>query len=430
MKKVLAMFLVCAMALSLSAKSKSTLLFNRPQFQTSKAGCALEDLPALTVPFVYSGTLALDGKIAWDDDDAIYEKNQAQFATICGDAWDGASKHWGGVGVDGGAYYCYVADYSAKLPVYMTLCQPCIDCYPCTVLGQYDGLTWLVNDETQADAVGFNNAAFVGKITRWNLYILEVNKKEAWVDIYKVNLLDEGVNPDSALNSVFFTGGFKNAKSASSKAQSGGKAYVQVKGDDFGSLAMTGVKNDYKFKYTDAYLLDDLTWVATGNGSATAYIKSVSKFDGLYCLSRMFSWDANGEYLFGYQFCGAISLTRNASLTKAAVTKTFSATVTASSGKNWEDCFVDTPADFCEMYFANNVWGDQFDNYLEGTAYKKYDVWHSTAYFFDEAISEIIDFTVGSDEIDLTEDETPYEYAYGDSESSDDDDDDTGSDWE
>ncbi|MBQ4481337.1 MAG: hypothetical protein II943_11955, partial [Victivallales bacterium] len=432
MKKVLAMFLVCAMACTLSAKTKKVLFFNRDQFQTSKADCSLEEFPALTVPFVYSGTLALDGKIAWDDDDNIYERDQCQYDTICDEDWDYTLLHWYGEGVDADSHkncqvpgpkdeaVCYVGDYSKKLPLYMTLCQPCLDCYPCTVLGQYNGVTYLINDQGQADAVGFNKAAFVGKVTRWNLYLVDAKKgKGGWAYIYKYNLLDKDVDDSTLVDSVFFTGGLKKISQLKTKAQAGGKAYIQAKGEDFGSLVMTGAKNDYKFKYTDAVLGPDFEWYYTDN-TATAYIKSVSKFDGLFCFSRMFGWDEDIENLYGFQFCGEATLTRNASLTKAAIEATFGAEKTVSSKKikNWEDCDDPAEAHYCEEYFFS-TWGDQFDNYLLDKVYteKSYnDVAYTDEGDMFDTISAVVGVFYFEEE---TEEGYSYEYLEGEEEAGD-----------
>ena len=429
MKKVLAMFLVCAMACTLSAKTKKVLYFNRDQFQTSRATCALEDFPALTVPFVYSGTLALDGKIAWDDDNNIYERDQFPYDTMpldgdCYAPWDFSTLHWYGESVDADKHnnwyepkdklVCYVGDYSKKLPLYMTICQPCLDCYPCTVLGQYPGMTYLYNDQSEAWAVGFYHGAFVGKVTRWNLYIVDAKKgSNGWAWIYKFNLLDKDIDDSSWVDSVFFTGGLKKISQLKTKAQAGGKAYIQAKGEKFGSLVMTGVKNDYKFKYTDAVLGQDLNWYWTDN-KLTAYIKSVSKFDGLFCFSRMFGWDEDYENLYGFQFCGDITLTRNASLTKAAIQATFEGEQVQAGKKikNWEDCDEPVDANYCEEYFSIG-WGDQFDNYLTDKVYttKSYGevVAIDDADMF-EAFSGIVDLIIFEEE---SEDGYSYEYAEG-----------------
>ncbi|MBR6471437.1 MAG: hypothetical protein IKS83_06540, partial [Victivallales bacterium] len=375
MKKVLAMFLVCAMALTLSAKSKSTLLFNRYQFQTKFAGAFYDGYPALTVPLVYSGDLDLSGVYAWDDDDRTLE-----YEVMTN---EGVTNAW-----------CIVDAVNAKFPLYMTICQPCIDCYPCTVLGQYDGLTLLKEaEQLQPNEVGSGIWARVGKITVWNLYVVDVDKKTKSVYIYKMSLLDDDVNPDSNLDSVFFTG--KNTKND--------LAYVQVSGT-MGNFAMVGKKNDYKFKYTEADLAPagngTYAWINAG-GSYTAYIKSVSKFEGLFCDAEMFRFYnkyANPQYseLFGYQFCGDISLTRNASLTKKAITAAFS-TVVQTTTKNWEDCYIATPADWCEAYFLTNEY-DAFDSYLVDTAYKKYYVQLWKTYDMSTVLGDILDWDVSDDE--------------------------------
>lgn len=295
MKKFLALILTAAMAVSASAATQ--LLFNRAQFQpffATEAGWQL------TVPFIYKGTLTYNGINAYDDDRLTVEAE---------------------IKANEQGTLCEVDDFKKSLPLYMTICQPCIDCYPCTQLGKGTGSA--VEFET------FGSQAEVGTITVWNLYVLD------GADVYKIDLLDR------TIASEFFTGAPKK------------EAFVMVDVKNF-FTTMTGKKSDYKFVYLNAEY-DGQTWNGRG-GKQTAYIKSVTSFKGIVAEARMFG--ENGAGLAGFQFTGTIKLTRNAALTKWAVNAAFGADV-AVTGKNWEDCSVLNPASICEEVLSDD--NDSFD---------------------------------------------------------------------
>lgn len=314
MKKYIISLIIVFCAMSAFAGQKTTLLFNRPQFQLRRADASYDGKPALTVPLVYAGDLRLNDVYAEDDS-----------------LEDG----------------CFVQTSMATYPMYMTMCQPCLDCYPCTQLGVQDGVQLI-----DGAATGENASPMA--ITRWNLYILDLDKKAKKLDIYKL--------PIASSDPVFFTG----------NSSSNGQAFAQYVEPTAG-FAMAGKKNDYKFKYLDATLGADYSWKVNGNGTSTAYIKSVTKWEGL-CIN----WLAFNDYgdtdplFYGYHSAGVIKLTRNASLTNTMVKNAFSSVVHTTSN-NWEDCSLDTPASYCEALFTSEV-GDKMDEYLYNMNYKRYSV--------------------------------------------------------
>jgi len=397
MNKVFSLFMICAMAVSLTAAD--TLFFNRYQFQPGKGtyntgtdAKYVKDLAALTVPFVYSGNLKLTGYGAADDEWINYELTDGD---------------------------CFVGKNTLNVPIYMTICQPCLDCYPCTVLGQEDEIRVLDNEAK----VG--TQALVGSVTRWNLYLVEKWKdddRKENVTLYKVNLMTTQNNVDS----VFFTGRKGSGNDSN--------AFAQYRGvDNHGyttNIAMMGKKNDYKFNYTVAKLQknnpDDVDWVwevVKSNGKEvkeTAYIKSPTKFDGVFCVAAMYgnfidhpivypqftapheptdynqitkaTYDQTVGVYYGFQFCGEIKLTRNASMTKAAITGAFGVTK-PKAVSNWEDCDEVIPANYCEQYFkADPTVYDKMDEYLEDKVFKSYEKndrlhWRTTE-FVDEYLAD------------------------------------------
>ena len=345
MKKALASVVAIAMALATTASAKSSsLLFNRPQFQTAEFTCATDAAKLqLTVPLVYKGSVALTiealenaGNENWNSCEDLDEETCKATKTT-------------------ESHCCYDFDSEKKtLPIFMTICQPCIDCFPCTALPLY------LSDEP----VEFNEyycAARPGAITKWNIYFIDQNKKAKETTIKKFNLLDD------AYKATFFTG-----------KRGATKGFMYIGG--YGDLFLAGKKSDYSFKYYEAYLTSSFDWDNKGAlKSQTAYVKSLASMTGSTTISGDnseleadcdFVWDAeDGEVPVSSKIAASFKLTRDASLTKKAVTAVFS-TVFAKKGKNWEDCNVDTPASYCEEYFLAET-GDKFDDYLDGQYDKK-----------------------------------------------------------
>ena len=357
MKKALASVVAIAMTLAVTASAKSTtLLFNRPQFQPHQYTCDINvngvqgkndevlevEKVLLTVPLVYKGSVALtidslnnDGTEAWN----ICEIEDPDVAKCK-------------VNKDKEIHCCYKIDTTKlTVPVFMTICQPCIDCFPCYALEkeQSDVPIAFVDDKFYCEAQP-------GKITKWNLYYVFQNKKAKWTEIDKFNLLEDDYN------ATFFTG------KPSTKP-----GFMYIGG--YGDLFLTGKKSDYSFKYTVAYIDATGNWEGAGKTkSETAYIKSLAAMSGATTISGINAelndncvdpWDAD----VSEKIAASFKLTRDASLTKKAITATFS-TVFAKAGKNWEDCDVDTPASYCEEYFMAEA-GDNFDDYLDGQYNKK-----------------------------------------------------------
>ena len=238
----------------------------------------------------------------------------------------------------------------------MTMCQPCIDCYPCRMV------------ETEAsdvalDMQGYGQAAVdPGKITKWNLYIIKEDKKNKAVTIFKIDLAE---NQEAA----FFTGSAKGEADAKGVAEP--------------TFFMTGKKSDYKFSYLDAVMTSpEGDWDVTGAGKKTAYIKSVSAFTGSFITAAV---DKDNETA---QNVGAtVKLTRNASLTGEAFKGVFGAEVKKNS-KNWDDCTVEIPASVCEAYYTQewNANADGLDAYLNKAYEKKnWDINVVDATFADAA---------------------------------------------
>ncbi len=303
MKKLFVLFVAVAATMSALAASK-TVYFNRPQFQKYLDAQADGYNKQLTVPLIYKGTMSTvtDAGITTFDDDCVVDDKE-------------------------------------KKTVFMTICQPCIDCYPCEVL-QIQASDEPVDSPTTEDEPGF--------ITVWDLYIInEIDKKNK--EVY-IDVIDMAADSDT-----FFTGPLK------------GKALIAAVQDDSAAaipFLVTGKKSDYKFKFTEAFLSDDLEWVNEGAVSKqTAYIKSIASMDGAF--SVYYNAVANGFYFIA----GEVKLSRNASLTKKAI-ETAYGYEGAPKFKNWEDCVDPIEAEYCEEYLSN------FDvNYFESDLYKKYDVW-------------------------------------------------------
>lgn len=349
MKKLLVLFVAVAATISLSAKT--LYMFNRTQFQWSSNGAGFKTLVdgnpeydvQLTAPFVYKGTVALKSDWAIEPVQGLLSMGARQKAN------------------------CLISE-KATLPAVMTLCQPCIDCYPCDVLDiadhSGDGLPQpgpIADGKANVPYTGIADANQTfgepGWITVWNLYLVsEVNKKMKYVEVAKINLLDADIK------SVFFTGA--KGKNVYVKSANDGRNF---------QLQLTGAKNDYKFKYYERYLLQDGTWGNAGNvKDATAYIKSAKALNGTIYFNNSFEDTFTGvttdDVVEILDVAGTVKLTRDASLTGKAVKGAFGAE-TAKVAKNWDDCTITLDAETCEQYFYQ-----VFEDEYFGSAYKKYDV--------------------------------------------------------
>lgn len=328
MKKILAMLMAFAMVTAVSAattvtestKTTSGILFNRGQFQPHKATAAAD---ALTVPMIYKGTMSFDG---WY---ALAENN------------DGI---------------CEVDTLKVKYDLFMTICQPCLDCFPCELLALDE-----TDENTPAAFTKFGADAEASPITRWNLYIVKTNKKD--VVAYKINLMANH-------GAVFFTGAAKKNAYV---------AYGDVQPERLILQNLVGKKSDFKFPYLNATYADGEWTVDRDAKKATAYIKSITSMSGDFTAA----WGAaEGMALV----TGTAKLTRNASLTTDAIVDTFTTIITTTTtttttrpdyvGKGWEDCedtIVDTdtvvdvaPASICEAYID----GGAFEATLAEKTYK------------------------------------------------------------
>lgn len=319
MKKILTLIMALAMVVAASAATKTSIVFNKAQFQNGEEGTV-----ALTVPMVYKGSLSFDGWFVDSDLDGVDDPNKD----------------------------CLVDDLKVKYDLFMTMCQPCLDCRPCTFLDSVD---------VDRDPAEFN-AEGEAPITRWNLYVVRkykedhVNKAVA----YKVDLLD--VDYDHFAN--FFTGAVKKEAFVSYENDSDNVLMCQV---------LTGKKSDYKFSFYTAAYEDDgagnFAWTQPAGNKQTAYIKSIASMSGDFIMQCADDVEKD-EALY----VGTAKLTRNASLTKKAIDEVFGAQYTFDKG-NWEDCHQPVNASICEEYFLGaDDDEDAFDAYLRATAYKSYEV--------------------------------------------------------
>ena len=313
MKKIVALFMVCAMALTLTASAKGSsakLYFSRGQFQPShKNTTKFNGFPALTFPLVYTGSVKFTGWIVNCEEKAC------------------------------------VVEEKITPDLIMTICQPCIDCFTCVVV------------PTSADGVAVieEPVAAPEPITAWNLYAIVNYKvgKTKYTYIRKINLIAAGA--------VFFTGAADTKPGVIQYLSEDGKAM----------LLLGGKKSDYTFTYyqtTFGGVTEDGEWdgeyswddTTTANSSTKGFIKSFAELKGALNVADPISEDDCA----GYQLNGDVSLKRDAKLTGMAVKAIFS--TTAKAAKNWEDCGGD--AGYCEMYFSAGDEEDFFDEYL----YDKY----------------------------------------------------------
>lgn len=290
--------MVCAMALSFSAVAKglSKLYFNRNQFQPSHTTTTqFNGYPALTFPLVYTGSVKFDGWLANSNE------------SVC------------------------VVEEKFTPSLYMTICQPCIDCFTCVPIPTSD---------EGAPAEITEPAAGPLPITAWNLYFV-VNYKVGKVKktyIRKVDLI--------AADAIFYTG------------PAGNKPGLVQALSEKAFLTLGGKKSDYTFEYYNAVFGDDAGGTAweevIGGKKQKGYIKSFAELKGnLTVADKM-------DDGVGYQLNGEFSLKRDNALTKMAVNAIFG--TEKHSGKDWENCGGD--ASYCEEYFINGDY-DSFDAYLE-----------------------------------------------------------------
>jgi hypothetical protein len=309
MKKIVALFMVCAMALSLTASAKGSsakMYFSRGQFQPShKNATKFNGFPALTFPLVYTGSVKFTGWIV-----NCEEKN------------------------------C-VVDEKITPDLIMTICQPCIDCFTCVVVpAEATGEPETIEEPVEGPQ----------SITAWNLYAIVNYKfgKTKYTYIRKINLIAAGA--------VFFTGAAGTKPGVIQYLSEDGKAM----------MLLGGKKSDYTFTYyqtTFGGTADDGSWdgslswddTTTANSSTKGYIKSFAELKGSLNLADPISEDDCA----GYQLNGDVSLKRDAKLTGMAVKAIF--TTSAKAVKNWEDCGGD--AGYCEQYFISGD-EDYFDEYL------------------------------------------------------------------
>lgn len=355
MKKVLFALMMMSVASILSAADVKVyvetdeifgLVFSRSQFQshrTQNVGAS-----ALTVPLIYKGSPSFNGWTQAREDE----------------------------------HTCEVDKQKNSFEIFMSICQPCIDCFPCEELPLFESG---INTPATIDKIG--NDAEVNPITRWNLYI--VKRQNTDVNIYKINLLDDK-------NAMFFTG---------SDSSRNGTAYIQYfMNDDFKmSQNFAGKKNNFKFAYYestyDHNLPDTEAWVVNSKKKTTAYIKSISSMNGTFACS----WESADKNSIQ---TGNLKLTRNASLTSDAVRNTFTAhvikttttTITNPNPSNvgWEGCGGTTtvvtenetiiPAINCETYIDDG----NLENILMNVVYKNKNVTFNDEDQFIEYFSDFI----------------------------------------
>ena len=378
MKKTLASVVAIAMSLAATVSAKSTaLLFNRYQFQPAEYTCMMNyPKVLLTVPLVYKGTVATqienlefndkqnEQTDVWKrcDGGFILTINAQNVITSCKP--EDTTKEY---------YLCYKVDQSKlSTPIFMTICQPCIDCFPCTTLPLLASdvpTPFNASPAAEGDYADIMCNAMPGNITKWNIYYVLENlvyngiANEKQLEIDKFNLLDQ----DYA--SAFFTG---------RKGAAPGIIYI-----DGYKLFLTGKKSDYSFKYTEAFINANGMWNYDEDAAkfvtGTAYVKSIAAMTGTALVSGQrdafvaptdkdgipigIQWDGGQEPLT-QNIIANFKLTRDAALTKRAIEDTFRVTF-AKKGKNWEDCNIAEDASYCEEYFTVEK-GDKFDEYLEG----------------------------------------------------------------
>ena len=270
MKKLFVLFVAVAATISLSAKT--IVYFSRPQFQWSAyksvetelakpTGDAADFDLQVTAPFVYKGTVALKGDWVVEPDDQLLSKSGRQSAKC-------------------------IIEPKVSWPAIMTLCQPCIDCYPCEVMQQDDTAgaphaPILPDADDSYDGIKEDNTwGKPGWITNWNLYVvydISTKKDDKHAYIAKINLLDGGF-------ATFFTG-------------PKGKNLHARYGEASTYFVLTGAKSAYTFEFYEKLLGVDGDWYETSNTTTKAkaeimsakalngsiyYTKSINKLNAMY----------------------------------------------------------------------------------------------------------------------------------------------------
>lgn len=346
MKKIVALFMVCAMAFSLcaSAKSKTSYIFSPVQFQPHNASQAYDGELAITIPLIYKGTLK----------------------------WTG----WTIKYFKGGRKAC-VDDLKLTPDLYMTICQPCIACWPCTSVPKSADQATIAYDDT---AKGDPTAK---PITRWNLYIVFSGKKVTFIK--KIDLIPLG-------DEIIFFAGSKNGIATVQYYAADGKALytpsVQFmlagKKDYYSFKALTGYfdgsawgpvlywdkKNDEKAQ-EEAISTKTTSYKLTTVGSFTGAL-NVGTVGNLAAFTAIDLTEGAAGVPNAYHMNGAVSLKRDKSLTKAAWNQVFSVEISSSSGKYIDDEQCVTPGGSCEEYFLGDD-SDEFDAYLEDKYSKTLD---------------------------------------------------------
>jgi hypothetical protein len=333
MKKLFVLFVAVAATISLSAKT--ILYFSRPQFQWSAykdvesvlakpTGDSSDFDVQVTAPFVYKGTIALKGDWIVEPDDQKLTKSARQNAKC-------------------------IIEPKVSWPAIMTLCQPCIDCYPCEAMPQNAtggaALTPILPDADDSyDGITETNTwGKPGSITNWTLYVgydISTKKNHKVALFAKIDLLSDGA-------AEFFTG------------PKGKNLYVRY--DELNShFVLTGAKSAYTFEFFERLLGKDGEWQNTDNTAtkAKAEIMSAKALNGtIYYTSVNPAHDygtdlvGNGMYEI-LDLAGTVKLSRDNTLTKNAVTRSFGVEASKVSSK-WSECMIDENAAFCEDYFAN-----------------------------------------------------------------------------
>jgi len=325
----------CAFAAAAAATTEDVLQFSHLQFQPHSYKSETADY-LLTVPLVYKGSIStkLEGiaKVAPAPAES-YDKNLE-----CVDSTKGS------------------------MPVYMTMCQPCLDCFPCQELGAASNDKPLTITKVGADVTVEDE-----KITKWNMYYVNTYKEDGvkQADIYKVDMIGAGYK--------FFTGSLK----------ANALIFDEDDHDNEFNLWLSGKRSELTFKYYESLLVEDggdMTWSnPVTTESSTAYISSMSSIKGIYnCLLK------NDDLAPYIDLCvkaeTTFKMSRNSSLTMKAIKSVFTGKTTyvPSGNKHWQDCGEDEydyePASFCEAYFTTGTAvEDDFDKYLVNEAYKNYD---------------------------------------------------------
>jgi len=338
MKKLLVLFV--AVAATISSFAADVLYFNWEQFKfaTGKTVLAADNQDVqLTVPLVYKGTVAF--KSDW-----VLEPDAAEMETIA----------------QRGAQVCY-GNTKKTMPAVMTICQPCMDCHPCDVFDLQASnvpLTGLYDAAPAYSGIADEDNTYgdIGKITRWDLYLVVRTYKEdglKFADIAKINLAA------NATESIFFTGSLK------------GNAYVWTSPAEGLTANLVGKKDTYKFNFYHRLMLEDGSWAdLSGTKAVTAKITALKSLEGTVRYGKVggFTGATKEDQIAIADIAGTLKLTRDASWTGKAVKGAFGAPKGAKSTV-WPDaCEPPASAKSCEEYFA----GETFQNAYFGAAYKNH----------------------------------------------------------